>query len=151
MISEVFPTANPLKISDISKLFNIPISALRYYEKEGLCHFKRSGNNYRFADIRTIRNLCDISFYRKLSCSIEQLHQLNRMDHRQIYQLLAQSRQKLQRQLQELHQMLEKTFGTLYEEEYGITGDTTIAEYVGFINSQPISGVEKEILLQPVT
>ena len=47
--------------------------------------------------------------------------------------------------------MLEKTFGTLYEEEYGITGDTTIAEYVGFINSQPISGVEKEILLQPVT
>lgn len=107
MISEVFPTANPLKISDISKLFNIPISALRYYEKEGLCHFKRSGNNYRFADIRTIRNLCDISFYRKLSCSIEQLHQLDRMDHRQIYQLLAQSRQKLQRQLQELHQMLE--------------------------------------------
>ena len=90
------PTANPLKISDISKLFNIPISALRYYEKEGLCHFKRSRNNYRFADIRTIRNLCDISFYRKLSCSIEQL-----------YQLLAQSRQKLQRQLQELHQMLE--------------------------------------------
>lgn len=103
----MFPTANPLKISDISKLFNIPISALRYYEKEGLCHFKRSGNNYRFADIRTIRNLCDISFYRKLSCSIEQLHQLNRMDHRQIYQLLAQSRQKLQRQLEELHQMLE--------------------------------------------
>ena len=101
------PTANPLKISDISKLFNIPISALRYYEKEGLCHFKRSRNNYRFADIRTIRNLCDISFYRKLSCSIEQLHQLNRMDHRQIYQLLAQSRQKLQRQLEELHQMLE--------------------------------------------
>ena len=93
MISEVSPTANPLKISDISKLFNIPISALRYYEKEGLCHFKRSRNNYRFADIRTIRNLCDISFYRKLSCSIEQL--------------LAQSRQKLQRQLQELHQMLE--------------------------------------------
>lgn len=52
---------------------------------------------------------------------------------------------------QVLRQMLEKTFGTLYEEEYGITGDTTIAEYVGFINSQPISGVEKEILLQPVT
>lgn len=103
----MFPTANPLKISDISKLFNISISALRYYEKEGLCHFKRSGNNYRFADIRTIRNLCDISFYRKLSCSIEQLHQLDRMDHRQIYQLLAQSRQKLQRQLEELHQMLE--------------------------------------------
>lgn len=99
--------ANPLKISDISKLFNIPVSALRYYEKEGLCHFKRSGNNYRCADIRTIRNLCDISFYRNLSCSIQQLHQLSCMNHRQIYQLLAQSRQKLQNQIQELTQRLE--------------------------------------------
>lgn len=79
---------NPLKISDISKLFHIPISALRYYEKEGLCCFSRSENNYRCADMRTIRNLCDISFYRKLSCSIEQLHQLNHMNHQQIYQLL---------------------------------------------------------------
>ena len=45
-----------LKINDISKLFQIPASALRYYEKEGLCHFQRSENNYRWADIRTIRN-----------------------------------------------------------------------------------------------
>lgn len=52
---------------------------------------------------------------------------------------------------QVLCQMLEKTFGTHYEEEYGINGNTTVAEYVGFINSQPISGVEKEILLRPVT
>ena len=98
---------NPLKISDISKLFHIPISALRYYEKEGLCCFSRSENNYRCADMRTIRNLCDISFYRKLSCSIEQLHQLNHMNHQQIYQLLQDSRSKIQEQLNELKQMTE--------------------------------------------
>ena len=66
----------PYTIGEVARMMNIAPSTLRYYEKEGLCHFKRSGNNYRFADIRTIRNLCDISFYRKLSCSIEQLHQL---------------------------------------------------------------------------
>lgn len=51
---------------------------------------------------------------------------------------------------QVIRQMLEKTFGAHYEEEYGINGDTTIAEYVGFINAQSISDVEKEILLQSV-
>lgn len=47
-------------------------------------------------------------------------------------------------------QMLKKTLGAHFEEEYGITEDMTVAEYVGIINSQPISEVEKKILLQPV-
>lgn len=99
--------ADKLKISEISKLFDIPISALRYYEKEGLCSFKRSDNNYRWADLRTIRNLCDISFYRKLSCSIEQIQQLSSMEHQEISALLLESREKIERQIQELYGMLE--------------------------------------------
>lgn len=98
---------NKLKISDISKLFDIPISALRYYEKEGLCSFKRSDNNYRWADMRTIRNLCDISFYRKLSCSIEQIQQLTLMKHQEIGALLLDSRENIQRQIDELNGMLD--------------------------------------------
>lgn len=47
-----------------------------------------------------------------------------------------------------LSQMLRKVFGEHFEMEYGITGDTTIAEYVGFINAQEIDQVEKDILLQ---
>lgn len=46
-----------------------------------------------------------------------------------------------------LNQMLQKVFGEHYEEEYGITGDTTIAEYVGFVNMQEIDEAQKEVLL----
>lgn len=49
-----------------------------------------------------------------------------------------------------ISQMLKKTFGEHYEEEYGINGETTVAEYVGFINSQNIADVEKEVLIGAV-
>lgn len=91
-----------LKINDISKLFQIPASALRYYEKEGLCHFQRSENNYRWADIRTIRNLCDISFYRKLSCSVDQIAKLSHMSRQQIVSLLMESKIKVEKQIVQL-------------------------------------------------
>jgi type IV secretion system protein VirD4 len=48
---------------------------------------------------------------------------------------------------QVIDQMLTKLFGEHYEEIYGITGDTTIAEYIGWIHSQEIDQTEKEILL----
>ena len=47
-------------------------------------------------------------------------------------------------------QMLKEVFGEHYEDEYGITGETTIAEYVGFIHSQAIGERKKKILLQLV-
>ena len=49
-----------------------------------------------------------------------------------------------------ISQMLKKTFGEHYEEEYGINGETTVAEYVGFINSQDMTEVEKEVLIGAV-
>lgn len=96
-----------LRISDISKLFHIPVSALRYYEKEGLCCFQRSENNYRWADMMTIRNLCDISFYRKLSCPVEQIAQLRCMSHQKIVSLLLSSRVKVEQQILQLNKMLD--------------------------------------------
>ena len=46
-----------------------------------------------------------------------------------------------------LNQMMRQVFGEHYEEEYGITEDTTIAEYVGFVNMQEIDEAQKEVLL----
>lgn len=46
-----------------------------------------------------------------------------------------------------IRQMMKKTFGEHYEEEYGINGETTVAEYVGFINSQEMADIEKEVLI----
>lgn len=95
-----------LKISEVAKLFMLPVSTVRYYEKQGLCSFSREQNNYRMADVGTIRNLCDVSFYRQLSCSIEQIRQLPRMSPQQISQLLLDSRENIQQQLQQLTEIL---------------------------------------------
>lgn len=38
-------------IGQVSEMFNIPVSTLRYYDKEGLFpHLQRSGNQRRFSD-----------------------------------------------------------------------------------------------------
>ena len=49
-----------------------------------------------------------------------------------------------------ISQMLRRTLGDHFEEEYGITGDTTLAEYVSFIRSQDINETEKEVLLEAI-
>lgn len=49
-----------------------------------------------------------------------------------------------------ISQMLRRTLGDHFEEEYGITGDTTVAEYVSFISSQDINDTEKEVLLEAI-
>lgn len=49
-----------------------------------------------------------------------------------------------------ISQMLRRTLGDHFEEEYGITGNTTVAEYVSFISSQDINDTEKEVLLEAI-
>ncbi len=49
-----------------------------------------------------------------------------------------------------ISQMLRRALGDHFEEEYGITGDTTVAEYVSFISSQDINDTEKEVLLEAI-
>ena len=49
-----------------------------------------------------------------------------------------------------ISQMLRRTLGDHFEEEYGTTGDTTLAEYVSFISSQDINETEKEVLLEAI-
>lgn len=46
-----------------------------------------------------------------------------------------------------LSKMMTRLFGKYYEEEYGITGESTIAEFAGFVNSQQIDETQKRILL----
>ena len=65
-----------------------------------------------------------------------QLHQLDRMDHRQIYQLLAQSRQKLQRQLEEL-QTENVTLTAQHEQMFDLATVKEVAEAAGM--SKPSS------------
>lgn len=92
----VLTLKNKNLIGKLSKLFNVPISTLRYWENEGLVDFKRiPENNYRFWSVRTIRTLCDITFYRKLSIPIKKLKQIHSMNYKEIECLLSDSREDL--------------------------------------------------------
>lgn len=48
---------------------------------------------------------------------------------------------------EELEQLLQKMFGQHFEETYGISSETTLVEFIDFVNRQEIPGVEKEVLL----
>lgn len=61
------------KINEISKLFDIGIDSLRYYEKIGLIKPKRGENNYRYYSTRDIYKLTIIKDLRKLNFSLSQI------------------------------------------------------------------------------
>lgn len=49
-------------IKDISEIYGIPKSTLRYWDSEGLIHFNREpSNSYRQFDLKTIMNVGDIA------------------------------------------------------------------------------------------
>ena len=47
-----------------------------------------------------------------------------------------------------IDQMLTQIFGEHYELKTGINGETSVAEYIGFINKQTLEDVEKQILTE---
>lgn len=96
-----------LRIKELGDLFGVPVSALRYWEKEGLLSFGRSAdNNYRKADIFTIRCLCDITFYRKLAVPIEELRELMHMDYLSIDSTLVRTQGQLEEKMAEMEATL---------------------------------------------
>lgn len=90
-------------IGTMSELFGVPIPTLRYWEKEGLVNFNRSpDNNYRAWSMRTLRNLCDITFYRKLSLPIKELKQISNLNYEEINNLLECQRALLYEKMESL-------------------------------------------------
>lgn len=92
-------------IGKLAKLFNVPISTLHYWENEGLIKFDRlPENNYRLWSLRTIRTLCDITFYRKLSIKIKELRKLHNMSYTEIENLLSKNREDLCNQIKTMQE-----------------------------------------------
>ncbi len=64
----------PLRIGQVSKLFNIPIDTLRYYDKERVLQPGRMDHNgYRLYDVWDIFNLTDLTIYRGLGISLKDI------------------------------------------------------------------------------
>ncbi len=74
---------NYYKIGELSKLYNIGVDSIRYYEEAGLLNPKRdANNNYRLYSLDDIRKLTMIRELLSLNFSLEQIKAFD--DHRTI-------------------------------------------------------------------
>lgn len=61
-------------IGEIAKILNVPVSTLRFWEKQGLFHISKCENNYRNYTTTDIIQIADIMFYRNLGIPIRDVN-----------------------------------------------------------------------------
>lgn len=114
-------------IGEISDIFQIPSSTLRYWEDKSLLKFSRDKeNNYRFPSFHTILDIWDIMFYRNLSIPLKQIKQIPSMNINELKSTLTENKKKL---IDELYE-LKKTIKEIESKE-------RIIEEVNYLQSNP--------------
>lgn len=69
------------KIGELSKILNIPIDTLRYFEKQGIIHpIIDENNSYRYYDAWDVNYLLEYTLYRKLEFSQSEVFEMQRKD-----------------------------------------------------------------------
>ena len=69
------------KIGDVSKLLNIPVQTLRYYEEQGILHpEKNESTGYRYYDAWDLNSLFDAVTYRALDFSLGEIKEISDSD-----------------------------------------------------------------------
>lgn len=63
-------------IGEISKMFNIPASTIRFWDDAGCIHLKRAENGYRCFDLAAMIDLCRLILYRDLDIPIQAMKRL---------------------------------------------------------------------------
>ncbi|MGC3728257.1 MerR family transcriptional regulator, partial [Enterococcus faecalis] len=59
-------------IKEVTELFNIPKSTIRYWDEQGLiCTTRNVENGYRSFDLEDLFKIYDIDFYRKMGIPIK--------------------------------------------------------------------------------
>lgn len=92
-------------IGEVSELLDIPRSAIRYWDAEGLIHAAREEENgYRLFDIDAIFQVYDINFYRKLDIPMKQMKNLYSKSLNEMYDILAETEQRLDHEKKILEQ-----------------------------------------------
>ena len=65
------------KIGDVSKLLNIPVQTLRYYEEQGILHPEKNENTgYRYYDAWDLNSLFDAITYRSLDFTLGEIKEI---------------------------------------------------------------------------
>ena len=64
----------PFSLKEVSKMFDIPITTLRYWERQGLIHLQRNdGNNYKEFFFDDLSYVCDMDIYHNLGWNKSEL------------------------------------------------------------------------------
>ena len=96
-------------IGEISDLFQIPSSTLRYWEDQSLIEFSRDeANNYRFPSFQTILDIWDIILYRDLSIPLKEIKIIPSMNIDKLESTLTENKKKLIDELYKLEKTIEK-------------------------------------------
>ncbi len=97
-------------ISQAARMVGLGIDAVRFYEKKGLVHPKVDPQNrYRKYSLYELMELLDVSYYRSLGMSIEQIQKLYQSsDEEQLIQLLQEKHQETQRRIRYEQQLLKR-------------------------------------------
>ena len=93
-----------LTILEVSKIFNIQKSTLRYWESEGLISLDRNPNNYRSYTMTSIYEISDILFYRSLGMPIKSLKNYRDMASEELEILLDENISKVEQQIKDLEE-----------------------------------------------
>lgn len=87
-------------------------STLRYWEKQGLLHFPREGENgYRIPDLHTMIEISEVLFYRSLSLPLEDIRKIPDLEGEELEALLERNQEKLLKKIQELELSLKRIEG----------------------------------------
>lgn len=87
-------------IGQVSELFDLPKSTIRYWDEQGLIRSSRQEeNDYRLFDIDDIFMLYDIVFYRKLDIPIKQMKNLYGKTLTELYETLDETEKRIHKEL----------------------------------------------------
>ncbi|HHX69653.1 MAG: MerR family DNA-binding transcriptional regulator [Miniphocaeibacter sp.] len=96
-------------IGKVAKNLDISSSALRYWDKEGLIHFRRNPeNNYREVTFQTIMNICDIIFYRELSIPVKKIKDYENYNIDELEASLEEGKNNILKQIKDLEEIVNK-------------------------------------------
>lgn len=87
-------------IGEVSKLFNIPTSTIRYWEeKEIFLPRRNEENDYRLFNLQSTIELLDIIFYRNLNVPLKKMKHFNRLNPEAIYTILEDTEEDVLKEL----------------------------------------------------
>lgn len=97
-------------IGEVAEILDISKPTLRYYEQSGLIQAtKDDTNGYRFYTIEQIFTLMDIKFYRQLGIPVKEIaRMIHAMDLAQVTEVLHQTLQQVEQQIQRYQEMAEQ-------------------------------------------